>query len=156
MSGWIGSRGFTDSKVEGDLTTPTGVYRIAATMYGIAGNPGVRYAFHQLVPDDWWDENPASATYNSFVHGASPGGGSEALWQITPQYTYFAVIDYNTPPVPASPARGSAIFLHVTTGHGTAGCVALAQPDLVRVLTWLDPAAAPRIVMAPSQQLSRY
>jgi L,D-peptidoglycan transpeptidase YkuD (ErfK/YbiS/YcfS/YnhG family) len=156
MSGRIGSKGFSGNHVEGDLTTPTGVYSLGATMYGINANPGVRYGYHQLVADDYWDENPDSPTYNSFVHGANPGAGSEALWQVAPQYDYFAVINYNTPAVPASPARGSAIFLHVVSTGGTAGCVALGQSDLVRVLDWLDPAASPRIVMTPSQDLGRY
>lgn len=39
---------------------------------------------------------------------------------------------------------------------GTAGCVALTQPDLLRVLGWLDPAASPRIAMAPVQNLGRH
>jgi L,D-peptidoglycan transpeptidase YkuD (ErfK/YbiS/YcfS/YnhG family) len=152
----LGVHGFRDRKVEGDLATPTGMYRVGGTMYGIAGNPGVRYAYHQLVTDDWWNENPASPGYNSFAHGTNPGGSSEPLWQISPQYTYFAVITYNIPVVPATPPRGSGIFLHVSAGHGTAGCLALAQGDLVRVLRWLDPGAAPRIVMAPTQSLGRY
>jgi L,D-peptidoglycan transpeptidase YkuD (ErfK/YbiS/YcfS/YnhG family) len=156
MPMYLGTRGFRDAKTEGDLATPTGVYRIGATMYGIAANPGVRYAYHQLVADDYWDENTASPTYNGFVHGTDPGGGSERLWQTTPQYTYFAVIDYNIPVVVATPARGSGIFLHVSAGRATAGCLALAQADLVAVLRWLNPAAAPRIVMAPSAALSRY
>lgn len=152
----LGTKGFSDSKVEGDLTTPTGMYRIGGTVYGIAANPSVRYAYHQLVADDWWDENVASPGYNSFVHGADPGGGSEALWQTSPQYTYFAVIDYNIPVVAATPARGSGIFLHVSAGRATAGCLALVQSDLVAVLRWLNPAANPRIVMAPSSVLGRY
>jgi L,D-peptidoglycan transpeptidase YkuD (ErfK/YbiS/YcfS/YnhG family) len=152
----LGGNGFSDHKVEGDLTTPTGVYRIGGTMYGIAGNPGVRYAYHRLVTDDWWNENVASPGYNSFVHGADPGGGSEALWRTTPQYTYLAVINYNIPVVPANPARGSGIFLHVSVGRSTLGCLALDQTDLVKVLRWLDPGAAPRIVMAPAAALSRY
>jgi L,D-peptidoglycan transpeptidase YkuD (ErfK/YbiS/YcfS/YnhG family) len=156
MSGWIGSSGFSDAHVEGEPSTPTGVYSIGSTMYGIDPNPGVRYGYHELVADDYWDENPASPTYNSFVHGADPGAGSEALWQIAPQYNYFAVIDYNIPAVPASPARGSAIFLHVLNKGATAGCVALGQSDLLRVLAWLDPAASPRIVMTPTQNLGRY
>jgi L,D-peptidoglycan transpeptidase YkuD (ErfK/YbiS/YcfS/YnhG family) len=156
MGGRIGSKGFSGNHVEGDLTTPTGVYGIGGTMYGIDANPGVRYRYHQLVPDDYWDENPGSPTYNTFVHGANPGAGSEALWQVAPQYNYFAVINYNTPAVPANPPRGSAIFLHVINIAGTAGCVALAQSDLVRVLDWLDPAASPRIVMTPTQDLGRY
>ena len=88
------------------------------------------------------------------MHGTGPGAGSEALWQVSPQYTYFAVIGYN---LPARPGRGSAIFLHVVhPGYATDGCVSLPVADLLRVLRWLDPAAEPRIVMAPRQALGRY
>src|SRR5438046_876504 len=97
MPARIGGAGFTDHKVEGDGKTPTGVYRIGTTMYGIAPDPGVRYRYHRLVPGDYWNENPGTAGYNSFVHGADPGAGSEALWRISPQYTYLAVIEYNVP-----------------------------------------------------------
>ncbi|MEV4619056.1 L,D-transpeptidase family protein [Asanoa sp. NPDC049573] len=156
MSARIGSKGFSDSHQEGIPTTPTGVYTIGSTMYGVRANPGVKYTYHQLVANDYWDENPSSSTYNSFVHGTDPGGYSEALWQTVPQYNYFAVINYNIPVKEATPARGSGIFLHVMGSGATAGCVSLTQSDLLRVLEWLDPGAAPRIVMAPSQNLGRY
>ena len=157
MAARIGARGFTDRKAEGDLKTPTGVYSFGSTMYGIAANPGVRYRYHVLVAGDYWNGNPATAGYNTFVHGADPGGASGRLWQISPQYRYFAVVNYNIPAVAANPPRGSAIFLHqMIPGRSTAGCVALAEGDLLRVLRWLDPSAAPRIVMAPSSALSRY
>jgi L,D-peptidoglycan transpeptidase YkuD (ErfK/YbiS/YcfS/YnhG family) len=157
MTARVGSRGFADRKVEGDLKTPTGVYAIGGTMYGIAASPGVRYAYHRLVPDDYWNENPATPGYNSFEHGPNPGGASEALWQISPQYDYFAVINYNIPVVAADPPRGSGIFLHVMVpGRATAGCVSLTVTDLLAVLRWLDPAASPRIVLAPRSALGRY
>jgi L,D-peptidoglycan transpeptidase YkuD (ErfK/YbiS/YcfS/YnhG family) len=157
MSARVGSNGFADRKAEGDLKTPTGVYSIGGTMYGIAANPGVRYAYHRLVADDYWNGNPATRGYNSFVHGPNPGGASEALWQISPQYDHFAVINYNIPVVAADPPRGSGIFLHVMVpGRATAGCVSLARTDLLTILRWLDPAASPRIVLAPRSVLARY
>jgi L,D-peptidoglycan transpeptidase YkuD (ErfK/YbiS/YcfS/YnhG family) len=157
----IGSKGFSDNHAEGVATTPTGVYSIGGTMYGIAADPGVRYPYHPLVTNDWWNENSASPGYNTFQHtSVNPGGYSEALWQITPAYTHFAVITYNMPPnVPAPiPDAGSGIFLHQhsATAGPTAGCVSLAHDHLVSVLTWLDPAASPRIVLAPYANLSRY
>jgi L,D-peptidoglycan transpeptidase YkuD (ErfK/YbiS/YcfS/YnhG family) len=153
----IGTRGFSDHKVEGDLTTPTGIYGFGSTMFGILANPGVRYAYHTIVQDDYWNENPDTAGYNSFVHGANPGGASEPLWQISPQYGHFALINYNAPVTRANPPRGSGIFLHIMVpGHSTNGCVAIAEPDLVRVLAWLNPGASPRIVLAPVSVLSRY
>jgi L,D-peptidoglycan transpeptidase YkuD (ErfK/YbiS/YcfS/YnhG family) len=141
----LGATGLNAHKREGDGSTPVGTYRFGRTMYGTAPNPGVHgFAYHRLACGDWWDEDPASPTYNTFRHvtcGARPtfGGGSEALWRITPQYRYFAVIDYNAHPIVAG--RGSAIFLHVSASRSTAGCVSLPEATLVRVLRWLRPGA---------------
>jgi L,D-peptidoglycan transpeptidase YkuD (ErfK/YbiS/YcfS/YnhG family) len=143
----LGRSGLSAAKREGDGATPTGTFRIASTVYGIAPNPGVRGGYHRLVCGDWWDEDPSSPSYNTFRHvscGARPpfGGQSEALWRISPQYRYFAVIDYNARPI--VPGRGSAIFLHVAVGS-TAGCVSLQEGRLVRLLRWLRPSERPLI-----------
>jgi L,D-peptidoglycan transpeptidase YkuD (ErfK/YbiS/YcfS/YnhG family) len=144
----LGAAGLSTHKREGDGSTPTGTYRFGRTMYGIEPDPGVAFAYHRLGCGDWWDEDPRSASYNRFVHvgcGGTPafGGGSEALWRISPQYRYFAVIDYNAHPVVRG--RGSAIFLHVSDGDRTAGCVSLPEPQLLRVLRWLRPGAVIRL-----------
>ncbi|MET8312093.1 L,D-transpeptidase family protein [Micromonospora sp. NPDC005173] len=158
----IGSEGFSDNHVEGVPTTPTGVYSIGPTMYGIAANPGMRYPYHRLVSGDWWNENPSSSRYNTFQHSSThPGGASEALWTEVPAYTHFAVITYNMAPnVPTPiPNAGSGIFLHqfsTSAGNATAGCVSLSHDNLVDVLNWLDPTASPRIVLSPYAQLGRY
>jgi L,D-peptidoglycan transpeptidase YkuD (ErfK/YbiS/YcfS/YnhG family) len=146
----LGGSGLSTHKREGDGATPTGTFRFGATMYGIEANPGVAFGYHRLVCGDWWNEDAASRSYNTFQHvacGTQPvfRGGSEALWRISPQYRYFAVIEYNARPVVAG--RGSAIFLHVSTGHPTAGCVSLPEPRLLRLLRWLRPAARPAIAI---------
>ncbi|MDX6487128.1 MAG: hypothetical protein QOF43_2281 [Gaiellaceae bacterium] len=143
----LGRSGLSADKREGDGATPTGTFRFGATVYGIAADPGVRFRYHRLACGDWWDEDPSSATYNTFRHvpcGSKPvfGGGSEALWRIAPQYRYFAVIDYNAQPT--VPGRGSAIFLHVAAGS-TAGCISLPEARLVSLLRWLRPAGRPLI-----------
>ena len=140
----VGRNGLSAHHREGDGTTPTGTYGIGPVVYGIDADPGVRLRYHRLVCGDWWDEDPRSAGYNRFRHvtcGTSPpfGGGSEALWRITPAYRLFAFIGYNA--APAIPGRGSAIFLHVDTGRATNGCVSLPHPELVRVLRRLRPGA---------------
>lgn len=141
----LGRSGLSVHKREGDGATPVGTYRFGSTVYGIAPNPGVRFRYHRLTCGDWWDEDPGSPTYNTFRHvacGVAPpfGGESEALWRITPQYRYFAVIDYNAHPVVSG--RGSAIFLHVAVG-ATAGCVSLPERQLLQLLRWLRPSARP-------------
>lgn len=155
----LGAAGFSDHHVEGDDTTPTGAYGIGPTMYGTAPNPGVRYAYHQLVCGDWWDEDPSSPAYNTFQHvscGQQPpfGGGSEALWQESNAYPSFAVVEYNTGPVVAG--AGSGIFIHADIGSPTAGCVSLPLAQLDALLRWLQPAAAPLVVMGPASEITRF
>ena len=150
------------ARTEGDGSTPIGIYAIGPTVYGVNPDPGgLRYPFHQLVAGDYWDENPQSPTYNTFQHsantdcGANPfGGNTECLWTETVAYRYFAVIEFN--PAPTTSPIGSGVFLHVGTGGATAGCVSLAEPDLLAVLRWLDPTASPAIVEGPDQVLRSY
>jgi L,D-peptidoglycan transpeptidase YkuD (ErfK/YbiS/YcfS/YnhG family) len=146
----VGRNGLSAHHREGDGTTPIGTFGFGPVAYGIAPAPGGRLAYHRLVCGDWWDEDPASPTYNTFRHvlcGATPpfGGGSEALWTETRAYQRFAVIDYNDDPV--VPGRGSAIFLHDDIGGPTNGCVSLPAGELDLVLRWLDPAKRPQIVI---------
>ena len=141
-----GRNGLSSHHREGDGTTPIGAFGIEPVMYGLAPDPGVRYRYHRLVCGDWWDEDPTSPAYNRFQHvpcGAQPsfGGGSEALWRATTAYQSFAVLSYNADPV--VPGRGSAIFVHATTGRATTGCVSLPLAELDRLLRWLDPALKP-------------
>lgn len=155
----VGVTGVSDHHREGDGSTPAGLYRIGSVMYGIAANPGVRSAYHQLSCGDWWDEDPASATYNTFQQvacGAAPPfrGKSEALWQETTAYQHFAVVDYNADPV--VPGAGSAVFIHDDTGRPTIGCVSVAPSSLLRLLGWLDPSQAPAIVIGTETEIRRF
>ena len=158
MTARVGSDGIGQKTAEGVPMTPIGMYSFGSTMYGVKANPGVKFAWHHLVSDDWWNENSSSSNYNTFAHGSDPGGPSEALWQTLPAYDYFAVITYNMPPNVAKPVAGagSGIFLHVAGSGPTAGCVSLPTADLIDVLTWLDPAKNPRIVISTDSGLSAF
>jgi L,D-peptidoglycan transpeptidase YkuD (ErfK/YbiS/YcfS/YnhG family) len=153
---WLGRRGVSASKREGDRTTPAGRFGIGRVMYGIAPSPGVRYAYRRIVCGDWWVEDPSSPYYNRFRHvpcGSSPPFRvtSEDLSRSPTAYRHFAVIAYNTEPV--VPGRGSGIFLHASTGRPTLGCVSLPLPHLVAVLRWLQPASKPQIVIGAAADL---
>jgi L,D-peptidoglycan transpeptidase YkuD (ErfK/YbiS/YcfS/YnhG family) len=156
---WLGQRGVSDHKREGDRTTPTGVYGFGRTMYGLGPNPGVRYAYHDIVCGDWWVEDPRSRWYNRFRHvrcGARPPFRvtSEDLSRSPTAYRHFAVIRYNTDPV--VPGRGSGIFLHASTGKPTLGCISLPLARLVTVFRWLRPASAPAIAIGTSAEVRRF
>ena len=153
-NGWLPG----PSRSEGDDTTPEGMYAIGSMMYGTDADPGTQFPYHQLVCGDWWDEDSASPTYNTFQHvacGTTPpfARDSEALWTEGNAYPSMAVINYNTPP--AGPL-GSGIFLHADTGSPTQGCVSLPLNDLDAVLDWLNPALHPVIVMGPDSVIRSF
>jgi L,D-peptidoglycan transpeptidase YkuD (ErfK/YbiS/YcfS/YnhG family) len=146
----VGRSGLSARHLEGDGTTPTGVYALDGTVFGNRPDPGVRYRYHRIVCGDWWDEDAASPTYNTFQHvpcGVRPPfrAESEGLWKATTAYRYLIPIRYNAGPI--VPGRGSAIFLHVQRPNPTNGCVSLPEAQLVQTLRWLRPAAEPRIAI---------
>jgi len=156
---WLGQRGVSERKREGDRTTPAGAFGFLPTMYGIAASPGVRYRYHRIVCGDWWVEDPRSPSYNRFRHvpcGSKPPFRvkSEDMSRSPTAYRYLAVVAYNTSPV--VPGRGSGIFLHVSTGRPTLGCVSLPRARLVAVLRWLRPASKPLIVIGTEARIRGY
>lgn len=145
--------------------TPMGVYPIT-NGFGRRPVPGSQLPYRIIDRDDAWTfDARVPATYNMFQDAPRTwrryGDDVEILWSHGDQYRYVAVIDFNIPPgpisvgndgvrrtaVPADTAQGGGIFLHVDDGGATAGCVAIPEAAMRRVLTWLDPAADPMIVI---------
>jgi len=60
------------------------------------------------------------------------------------KYTIFVAHNAASP----QPGAGSCIFLHLwgDADTSTAGCTSMAEPDMVRLLGWLDPAKSPVLV----------
>jgi L,D-peptidoglycan transpeptidase YkuD (ErfK/YbiS/YcfS/YnhG family) len=157
-SAWLGGRGVSANRREGDRTTPVGSFGIGRVMYGVAPNPGVRYRYRRIVCGDWWVEDPRSPDYNRFRHYPC---GVRPPFRVTTgdmstsptAYRHLAVVNFNMNPV--VPGRGSGIFLHASTGRPTLGCISLPLAQLVWTLRWLRPAAAPRIVIGTPADLKR-
>jgi L,D-peptidoglycan transpeptidase YkuD (ErfK/YbiS/YcfS/YnhG family) len=129
-------------KREGDGRTPSGSYGFSF-FFGVRHDDGFFFPFRHAYRYDFWDDDPDSSLYNEWVNARkhNPGLRPEPVHQV-PAYEYAAVITYNARRVPG---LGSAIFLHVSTGTATAGCVSLPRSELLRVLRWLRPRDHPRI-----------
>lgn len=154
----LGVNGLKDRRREGDGTTPTGVYGIGPVMYGSAPNPGVKYRYRKVVCGDWWVEDPASPAYNTFQHvpcGRRPPFRTNppGMWQDPVAYRHLAVIQFNMRPV--VPGRGSAIFLHVSKGRPTVGCISLPASQLITTLRWLRPGKRPLIAIGTRETFRR-
>jgi L,D-peptidoglycan transpeptidase YkuD (ErfK/YbiS/YcfS/YnhG family) len=92
------------------------------------------------------------AYYNEWRDNrVQPAGANPEPMYRSPVYDYGAVIDYNAARTPGS---GSAIFLHISSGSPTAGCVSLPTPLLLSVLRWLDPSRSPRMVMGTNAAIT--
>jgi L,D-peptidoglycan transpeptidase YkuD (ErfK/YbiS/YcfS/YnhG family) len=99
----------------------------------------------QATDQDWWDEDAGSPTYNTHVRGSgSPSSIAENLYDSGPVYDYAVNIAVNPQRIPG---RVAGIFLHVTDGNPTWGCVAIGRDEMRSVLNWLDPAASPQITV---------
>jgi len=141
----IGRNGFAPpgDKREGDGKTPSGSFSLTF-IFGAGANPGFRLPYRRIHPYDYWDDDPASPRYNEWVDAlhASPGANPEPM--DVSAYDDGVAIGYNTT---RTPGLGSAIFLHLNIGIGTAGCVTLPGSELLPLLRWLNPARSPQIKM---------
>ena len=136
----VGSGGIAQKIREGDGVTPVGTWPLRRVFYRPDRMMAPRCALPvaPLQPHDGWCETPGDPEYNTLVrlpHRAS----AESMWREDHLYDVVVVVGYNDAPVVAG--KGSAIFLHLarTEYTPTAGCVALALPDLLEVLLQLTP-----------------
>ena len=133
-------------KREGDGRTPSGTFELRRA-FGYAEGVLTGLDYRTVTEKDFWIDAPASAFYNQWVTGDIPRVSHEILRRQDDLYKYAIVVEYNTDPV--IPGRGSAIFLHIWRGaeQPTAGCVAMAETDILRLLQWLDKRQSPVIVL---------
>ena len=131
--GHVGRNGVSWSKREGDLRTPAGTFPLRGG-FGARPDPGLPQGWFGVDASDVWVDDSASSLYNT--HQRKPANGrwtsAEDLLN-TPAYNYAQVIGYNEA---RTPGKGSAIFFHVDTGGGTAGCVSLPTSALLAVMRW--------------------
>jgi L,D-peptidoglycan transpeptidase YkuD (ErfK/YbiS/YcfS/YnhG family) len=126
----------------GDGTTPMGNHGFVYG-FGSRPDPGMTgFRWRRVVNGSCWAGTRRH--YNRWVDRRPCNPADENLFSNARRaYRYAVVIDFNY----AHPVyrRGSGIFLHVTKGGPTAGCVSLREPDLLAVLRWMRPGA--RIVI---------
>ncbi len=150
----VGYAGFAPpgEKHEGDGRTPSGSFGFDF-FFGVLANPGVQFPYRPITgPNIVWDDDPSSPLYNQWVDTNVSNAGAAPEPMDVSAYDYGAVIAYNMSPT--VPGAGSAIFLHVSDGTPTVGCVSLPTSELLAILRWLSPAAQPRIIMGTAATIA--
>ena len=137
-------------KVDGDKRIPAGVYRIGAS-FGFAASP--RPGYLRVRDGMVCVDDPSSPAYNTITSRAQVGWKvhGENMWRV-PDYRSGLVVDY---PIDAKARAGSCIFIHVWLPNktGTAGCVALPEPELIALQDFAEPGAV--LAVLPRHALGR-
>ncbi len=158
MSAVVGYSGISANKREGDGKTPVGIFDLS-TAFGTAPSPaGVRLPYQRTTKNDYWIDDPSSPDYNQWkTYEGDPTKKWKSFERLQIDlYKYAVVMEYNTDPI--VPGKGSAIFLHTWRGatSPTAGCVAIAEADLVKLLKWLDPKKMPIISVSLEEDVPEF
>ncbi|MDE2027732.1 MAG: L,D-transpeptidase family protein [Candidatus Omnitrophica bacterium] len=148
VSAVIGRNGLAlpGKKREGDGKTPSGIYPLGPA-FGYAPAIATGLDYKEAGDLDFWVDDPHSMQYNQWVSGIPYAKSFERLKRSDDLYQYAVVIGYNTDPI--IPGAGSAIFLHVWRRYDspTAGCVAVNQKNMRRILHWLNRRDQPVIIL---------
>jgi L,D-peptidoglycan transpeptidase YkuD (ErfK/YbiS/YcfS/YnhG family) len=136
----LGRAGIAADKREGDGATPRGRFRLIRLWWRAdrGPRPATRLPARRIDAALAWCEDPADRRYNRpFRRSANEPG--DRLWR--EDHLYDLVIEFSHNTRPRVAGRGSAVFLHVARPDrsGTAGCVALAAKDLLRLVGRLGP-----------------
>ena len=143
-------------KEERDGRAPAGVFRIGKIYtYDAQLPPGADYPFHQVTTADAWVDDVKQSDYNRFVtinDPANPPPWFEKAKMRHHDFAYRWLVEIRHNSDPPVPGAGSAIFFHIRRGidRPTAGCTTMAEPDLVRMITWLRAARHPCYALLPS------
>lgn len=142
----LGRVGRRALKREGDGAAPLGRFRLLAVLYRAdrLRRPRTALPLRRIRPDDGWCDAPDDRNYNRPVRLPYPAS-AETLWREDHLYDVLVVLDVNLSR--RARGRGSAVFLHCAAPglDPTEGCIALARPNLLGLLTRLRPGTVIRI-----------
>jgi len=140
-------------KKEGDGCAPAGVFRITQSFGDEAQASWIKLPYIHCTAHHWGIDDVLSKHYNQIVDDrnvASDWTGPETMVPSIGCYKLGAVVAHNPR---NTPGLGSCIFMHIWQGENvpTAGCTAMSEANLRKVLAWLDPHANPCLVQLVQQ-----
>ena len=127
----IGKNGLNKQKIEGDISTPKGIYKIGKLYYRAdrVKKPITSLKTKIIKKNMGWCNDENSNFYNKEIK-INNKIRYEKLFRDDYKYDYFIVIEYNTKKI--IPKKGSAIFLHLTKNYkATLGCIAINKNDFL-------------------------
>lgn len=157
-SGMAWGKGLHDSKLnkgklkkEGDGNAPAGIYKLS----GLFGYEDITAKMNSLKVDErtFCVDDSKSIHYNKIVKTDTlkkDWNSAETMRMKSDAYKFGIFVDYNVNPV--SPGNGSCIFMHIWSGSSspTAGCTAMKEEDILKLIGFLDKKKNPILVQVPT------
>ena len=130
----IGKNGIKSKKIEGDFSTPKGIFKLGPIYYRAdrVAKPNTNLKCHKINKHMGWSNDIKSKYYNRKIK-INKNIKHERMFRKDNKYDYVILINYNYQKPIAN--KGSAIFLHLTKNYKpTVGCIALKKKDLIILL----------------------
>ena len=141
-------------KKEGDLKSPAGFFTIG-TAFGYAGKKDAAWIKDRYIKASdtlICVDDVQSPNYNRLVQSdtiKSAYNSHEDMHRRDDAYKWGLFVNHNA--VNPSPGAGSCIFMHIWKDdqHGTAGCTAMQETDILKLLHWINAEKHPLLVQMP-------
>ena len=127
----IGKAGIKKNKIEGDKSTPKGIYKLGKLYWRAdrVEKPITKLLTKKINKKMGWCNDSRSKFYNKEIL-IKKNIKHEKLMRKDFKYNYFILIKYNYTKVKKN--VGSAIFIHLTKNYKkTSGCIALSKKDFL-------------------------
>ncbi len=143
-------------KKEGDGNSPAGIFYLS----GLFGYDDISASMPSLKVDDktFCVDDVKSVFYNQIVKSDTvkkDWSSAETMRMKSDVYKFGVFVDYNVNP--AVPGDGSCIFMHIWSKSTapTAGCTAMTEENILRLIGFLDKSKNPLLVQVPESEYSR-
>tara|TARA_B100000475_G_scaffold161681_1_gene122620 strand:- start:92 stop:583 length:492 start_codon:yes stop_codon:yes gene_type:complete len=127
----IGKKGTSKKKIEGDLHTPSGKFKLGNLYWrpDRVKKPETKLFCKKIKKNMGWCNDNSSSYYNKEIK-INRKVKHEKLYRNDYKYDLFILIKYNY--LRSKKNKGSAIFIHLTKNYkATSGCVAVSKKDFL-------------------------
>ena len=127
----IGKKGISKNKIEGDLQTPSGIFKLGNLYWRSdrVKKPETKLFCKKIKKNMGWCNDGQNFLYNKQIK-INKKIKHEKLYRSDFKYDYFILIKYNYDKVKKN--KGSAIFIHLTKNYkATSGCIAVSKKDFL-------------------------
>ena len=133
----IGKNGLKKNKIEGDKSTPKGIFSLGKLYYRSdrVPKPETNLTTKKITKNLGWCDISNNKYYNQEVSSLK-NVNKEKFFRKDNKYDYLIIINYNKNKIKN---KGSAIFIHLTKNYlPTAGCIGIKKKDMLILLKLIN------------------